>query len=399
MYEALAGIQVLEVSLYAFVPSAGAVLADWGADVVKVVHPEYGDPMWHTVSGALGTLPSGVSLLWELSNRGKRSVGIDIATPGGKVVLEKLARRADVFLTSFLPAARRRLGIDVDDIRALNPSIVYARGSGHGPLGPQREAGGFDTGSYWSRSGIAYTISQDLGRYPYMPLPAFGDVPSGFALAAGVTAALLQRERTGRAPVVDVSLLSSALWTNGPYVTASRHSDVDAGPPYRNALVHAYETKDHRYLFFNGIRLDRHWEDFCAHLDRPDLAADDRFRGSGRVENEAVLTAILDDIFAQRTLVQWCEALQTLECPWVVVQTPHEVHSDPQVVANGYIVPKIVTTNDDELHMPATPVQFDERALAVKAAPDPVQDTEEVLLELGYDWDAIGALKDAGAIS
>ena len=265
MYRALAGIRVIEVAHYAFVPSAGAVLADWGADVIKVVHPEHGDPMRHTPIGNLGTLPGGVSILWEMLNRGKRCVGIDISTADGRDVLDELTRQGDVFMTSFLPRVARRLSIEVEDIRKVNPSIIYARGTAHGPTGPQRESGGYDLNTYWARSGIAHAISSTLRVPPDMPLPAMGDVPSGLALAGGITAALLQRERTGHASVVDVSLLASALWANGPNVIASAERDVEiAGPVFRNALARPYLTKDGRYLYFAGLRLDLYWEEFCA---------------------------------------------------------------------------------------------------------------------------------------
>lgn len=399
MYDTLAGIRVLEVAHYAFVPSAGTVLADWGAEVIKVVHPEQGDPMRHTALGRLGTLPSGISHLWEMLNRGKRCIGVDIANEDGKVILDKLTEQADVFLTSFLPPVRERLGIDVEGVRRVNPRIIYARGTAHGPLGPERDAGGFDLNSYWARSGIAHVVSETLQVPPSMPLPAMGDLPSGFALAAGVTGALLQRERTGRSPIVDVSLLGSAMWANGPHLMAGAEGDVEAaGPVFRNALARPYETKDGRYIYFAGLRLDLYWEDFCLHIGRPDLAVDEQFQGTNRETNGAELGAILVGVIAQETIAHWSAVFLDMDIPWGVVQTPHEIHFDPQAKANGYVVPEVVTNNGETVHMTATPVQFDEQALAVEPAPEPGQHTEEVLLELGYDWGDITRLKDARAI-
>ena len=212
----LDGIRVLEVAMYGFVPSAGAVLTEWGADVIKVEHAITGDPQRGLRQTGLLRVEGDPNPNIEHANRNKRSIGLDMSTPEGKEVLYELARRSDVFLTSFLPGHRKKFGIDVDDIRAVNPKIIYARGSALGPRGEESVKGGYDMTAFWCRAGTAATITPP--GMPGMigpPGPAYGDTISGTNLAGGIAAALLKRERTGEPSVVDVSLLGSGFWALG----------------------------------------------------------------------------------------------------------------------------------------------------------------------------------------
>ena len=194
------GVRVLEVAIYAFVPSATAILADWGADVLKVEHPTMGDPGRTTAAWGVPADVNGVSHLWEVANRGKRAITLDVATPEGKDLLMQLVDESDVFVTNFLPAARRKLGIEPEDIQGRNPRIIYARGSAQGPRGAMSERGGFDGVTYWTRTGASLGVTPPEAQVPLaMPGPGFGDLQSGMALAGGVGAALYHRERTGRA--------------------------------------------------------------------------------------------------------------------------------------------------------------------------------------------------------
>jgi crotonobetainyl-CoA:carnitine CoA-transferase CaiB-like acyl-CoA transferase len=400
-YDLLAGIKVVEVSLYAFAPSAGAVLADWGADVVKVVPPAVADPMMGTPIAGLPRRDVGVAFLWELLNRGKRSIGIDLSHPDGRQVLVDLVAGADVFVTNLLPGARARFRIDPDDLAEVNPSLVYARATAHGTEGPEREVGGYDHTDYWARSGIGHSASQVADEFVPQPGPAMGDLAAGSALAGAIAAALVRRERTGQGAVVDVSLLSMSMWVGAPAVLASQLYDVDTIPRMRHAdlpnpLVAAYATRDGRLVYLAGIQTENHFENFCDVVNRPDLLDDPRFTdGMQRYKNRSALIALLDEHFATRDLADWVEAFQGLTTPWSVVQTAAEAATDPQVVANH-----LLTTVHGAVDHPmvASPAQFDGIAPSLTPAPGHGTETDEVLAELGRTTEEILELKAADAV-
>jgi crotonobetainyl-CoA:carnitine CoA-transferase CaiB-like acyl-CoA transferase len=408
MTRVLDGIRVLDVTQWAFVPSAGAVLADWGATVLKVEHPEQGDPIRGLLTS--GLMPAGggkVNFMWELPNRGKRSVGIDLAQPEGRDIVHRLAAGCDVFLTSFLPDARRRLGIDVDDIRAVNPKIVYARGQGQGTKGPEAESGGYDSASFWARGGVAMATTPPGASMPTgMPGAAYGDLTSGMTLAGGIAAALLHRERTGEAVVVDVALLGMSMWSMSPGITAAKlygaAPPVPLGPrperePNGNPLVNVFRTKDDRFVNLVFLQPDRFWAEFCEHAGRPDLAADPRFADmKTRAQHSVECQQALDDEFATRTLAEWREVLDRGEGVWAAVQLPAELHDDRQAIANGFL--RDIETGGETLTVVASPVVFDGEQPDLTRAPDLGEHTDETLLELGFDWDALIALKEKGAI-
>lgn len=397
------GVRVVEVAQWWFVPAAGAVLADWGADVIKIEHPVTGDPQRGLVTSGFFPPTGGVNFMVEQSNRGKRSVGIDIGNPQGRAALLRLVETADVFLTNFLTPARKRLGIDVDDIRAVNPRIVYARGHGQGAEGPDADRGGYDAASFWSRGGIAHSLTPGGAETPIMQRAAFGDSIGAMTVAGGIAAALFKRERTGEAPVVDISLLGTAMWVLAPDIVMSTLTDqgmpafTRASAP--NPIVNSYRTRDGRWLFLNMLQPDRFWADFCRHLDRPDLIDDPRFdSGLNRFQNREACVAELDRVFASRTLAEWCERLQTMEGVWAPMQSAKEVSSDIQARANGYVLP-VDRGDGTSFTLVSNPVHFDAAPPTLTPAPDCGQHTEDVLLALGYDWEQLAALKEAKAIS
>ena len=398
----LEGIRVLEVAMYGFVPSAGAVLREWGADVIKVEHAVTGDPQRGLRQTGLLRVEGDPNPNIEHANRGKRSIGLDIGLPEGREILLELAKRSDVFLTSFLPGHRKRFGIDVDDIRAVNPQIIYARGSALGPRGAEAGKGGYDMTAFWCRAGTAATITPP--GTPGMvgpPGPAYGDTISGTNLAGGIAAALLKRERTGEPSVVDVSLLGSGLWSLGHTVALTNHlgQRMEAFPPGVhgspiNPLVGLYPTADDRYISFVMMQTTKFWADVCRHMDLEEYIDDPRFATAEAIaENTELATEILKEAMSKRTLAEWTERFQTLAGPWAPVQDTLQAAQDPQIRANEYIV------QAGELELVANPVQFDVKAPETGPAPGFAEQTDEILLELGLDWDRIIELKTAGAVT
>ncbi len=398
----LEGIRVLEVAMYGFVPSAGAVLAEWGADVVKVEHAVTGDPQRGLRQTGMLRVEGDPNPNIEHANRGKRSIGLDMSVPGGREVLYELARRADVFLTSFLPGARAKFGIDVEDIRAVNPKIIYARGSALGPRGEESTRGGYDMTAFWCRAGTAATITP--AGTPGMigpPGPAYGDTISGTNLAGGIAAALLKRERTGEPSVVDVSLLGSGFWAMGHTVALTKHlgQRMEALPPGvhgapNNPLVGLYTTADGRYISFVMMQPTKFWADVCRHVDLPELADDPRFATVEKIAaNTADAVELLTKAIATRTLAQWSERFATLAGPWAPVQDTLQAVDDAQIRANEYLV------RAGELDLVANPVQFDVTAPHTGPAPGFAEQTDEILMEIGLDWDRIIELKTAGAVT
>jgi crotonobetainyl-CoA:carnitine CoA-transferase CaiB-like acyl-CoA transferase len=397
----LEGIRVLEVAMYGFVPSGGAVLADWGADVIKVEHAVTGDPQRGLRMIGAFRVEGDPNPNVDHFNRGKRSIGLHLGTPGGREILYELARRADVFLTSFLPSARRRVGIDTDDIRAVNPEIIYARGSALGPRGEEADKGGYDFTAFWCRGTHAASLTPPNIEGLISPAPAYGDTISGTNLAGGIAAALFRRERTGEPSVVDVSLLGSGLWTLGHALALSLHLGMPWVPPPQgshgamaNPLSGLYRTADGRYLSFVMLQPGKFWADVCQHIDRPELADDPRFATAEQIAahtDEAV--KILQEVIATRSLAEWTERFATLAGPWAPVQDTLQAAADAQVRANEYIL------RSGELELASSPVQFDVTAPQLGPAPEFAAQTEEILLELGLDWDRITALKEAGAVT
>jgi crotonobetainyl-CoA:carnitine CoA-transferase CaiB-like acyl-CoA transferase len=400
----LEGIRVVEVASWMFVPSGGAVLVDWGADVIKV-EPMTGDPQRGLItSGLVPGGAGGVNFMVEQPHRGKRSIGLDLAHPDGREALMKLVETADVFLTNYLPQVRRKLQIDTDDVRTRNPSIIVARGSGAGPKGPDAEKGGYDGASFWARGGMGMSMPEREGGWPpSQPTAAFGDVMGGLTTAGAIAAALLKRERTGEPSVVDVSLLATAMWQLSPMVIASKlfgFSKIPQGDRMMspNPAVGTYRTGDDRFISLILLQSDKFWDDFVKRLGVPDMATDPRFCDSTvRAQNAQECIRRLDEAFGSQPLAHWVDALADFEGVWSPFQTLDELYDDVQVIANGYL-PAMTAGNGDQVQLVASPAQFDEVPIEVARAPEHGEHTELLLMDLGYDWDQIAALKESGAV-
>jgi crotonobetainyl-CoA:carnitine CoA-transferase CaiB-like acyl-CoA transferase len=395
------GVRVVELAQWVFVPVAGALLADWGADVIHIESTQ-GDPYRGLITQGIGSDRGGVNLSLALANRGKRSIALNIKLDEGMEALHRLLSSADVFLTNMRPQALQRLGLDAESLTDRYPSLVYARGHGYGVRGPDADQAGYDASAFWSRGGLAHMLTPPERDYPIGQRGAMGDRNGAMALAFGVAGALLKRTRTGTGSVVDVSLMATAMWTLSSDVLAALGGDdpkASSGRgPSVNPVVGMYRTKDGRHIQLVFLEADRYWPDFCRVIGRADLIDDPRFSDlRARGENAEACLAELDAEFAKRTFAEWKELLRQLDAPWAPVQSVPELLEDPQVIANGY-VGDVVVDGEPAYRLPAVPVQFDGQPPALRRAPEHGEDTEAVLVELGYDWDEIIGLKEAEVI-
>jgi crotonobetainyl-CoA:carnitine CoA-transferase CaiB-like acyl-CoA transferase len=402
----LQGVRILEVADHTFVPASSALLADWGADVVKIEHVERGDAMRGLASSGMATMGGGVHALLEHSNRGKRSIGVDLTTPEGLDILHKVAKTADVFLTNKLPGVRTKLGIGVDQIRAANPKIIYVRGTGQGERGPDADKGSYDSLAFWSRAGVAMGSTRpEYGTLTVPPPgPGFGDSIGAMTIAGGIMGALFHRERTGEPTIVDVSLLGTGLWAMGQAVALSLLMDRPWGAPSQaqlagNPLVQTYSTKDDRALALTCLQAGKYWPLLCEVMGRDDLVTDPRFADhASLLANGLAATAVLTEIFASATVDEWRQRLEPFTGQWCVVQTTLEAAVDPQTIANGYLQ-DCTTATGIPFRLVAAPVQYDEEPATPKRAPEFNEHGDEILGELGFDMDTIIDLKIKGVIA
>jgi crotonobetainyl-CoA:carnitine CoA-transferase CaiB-like acyl-CoA transferase len=405
-FQPMQGVRIVEVAQFTFTPAAAGVLADWGADVIKVEHPVAGDAQ----RGLLG--PAGLKVgtfmpVIDHPNRGKRSIGLALDHPDGREILYELARQSDVFLVNFLPDARRRLQIDLAHIRAVNPDIIYVRGSAFGPKGAEAERGGYDSSAFWSRAGSAAGVTPvEVDQVLGMPSGAYGDSMGGMTIAGGIAGALFARSRTGEAAVVDVSLLGVGAWAMALNVTLSL---LTGEPPEPQSLKPAaaivnptagnFRTRDGRWINLTFLQPGRYWADFCRHVDREDLVDDPRFSTlEALLENATEAYEAVTDELAKRTLAELTERFVTLEGQWAPIQNAFEVGHDPQLLANGAIA-DVVDADGNIRQMVASPVQFNEEPIDVRRAPLFAEHTDEILRELGRTDDQIIQLKIDGAVT
>jgi crotonobetainyl-CoA:carnitine CoA-transferase CaiB-like acyl-CoA transferase len=352
-----------------------------------------------------GAEGAAVNYAMEMVNRNKQSVAIDLKSEEGRQVLLKLVETADVFLTNFLPSVLDRLGLGVDALRAVNPQLIYARGHGYGVRGDDADTPAYDATSFWARGAIEETLAPQGLPEPIPQRGAVGDRYGGTHLAFGVAGALFRRARTGEGSVVDVSLLSTALWMIGSDVLSALQGVYRQSPPLGlprtslfNPLAANYRCADDRWLTICCLQPDKYWADVCALLDRTDLLDDERFVDmASRSVNGAALVEELESAFAARTLDEWRAPLDEHRIPWGPYQRVDELLHDPAVVANGYLG-TVERADGVSFSLPAGAVQFDEHPAALHPCPELGEHTDAVLASLGYSWDEIVALKVSGAI-
>ncbi len=391
------GVKVVEMGLWIAGPSCAGILADWGADVIKI-EPLAGDPF----RSLEWLFPDSCNPPFELDNRGKRSISVDIGSDLGVSVVHDLLAQADVFVTNYRSGGLERAGLDYESLEARYPTLVYAHVTGYGREGEERNRAAYDVGAFYSRGGVASAITPEGNDIPY-PRGGMGDHMTGLAAAAGVSAALFARERSGEGQLISTSLLRIGAYMHGWDNNVAARLDMAAEPVSRrcppNPLINGYRCGDGLWVWLLGMEGDRHWPQVVRAFSHPEWENDPRFNSmESRRENSAELVAAMDAVLATKTRDEWAPIFDDLDVWWAKVQTTLDLKSDPQARAAGCYI-EAPGVDGDTVEMVATPVDFGGTPWLVREpAPEVGQHTELVLMELGKEWEEIEALRQSGAI-
>ncbi|GAA2250828.1 CoA transferase [Kitasatospora cystarginea] len=399
----LEGLHVVDLASFIAGPAAATVLGDFGADVVKVEPPHVGDTYRALTRVPPNPQVEGVNYAWQLDNRNKRSITLNLKSPGARPVLERLVNWADVLVTNFPPRTRAKLGLEYEDLAVWNPRLIYADVTGFGEVGPDAHLPGFDVTAYWARSGLM-DVTRQRDAPPAINVSGAGDHATAISLYAGIMTALYRRERTGQGARVTASLLAEGAWAAGVWLQAMLVGARNPRPVDRfhppNALANVYRTADDRWLLLAFANEDKQVPLFLKAIGQPEAARNPHHADTAsRRANAAEIVEVLDRTFASRPLAEWRELLDAAGLTYGIVQTLEECAHDPQLLANQVLVP--IEDGSAEPHLTIdSPVRLDqERKVPPRPAPDLGEHTEAVLRDLGFDDAGIEDLRKAEAIA
>ena len=395
------GLKVLDVASVIAAPVAATMLADFGADVIKVEPPGEGD-MLRKLSAIPTTPDADSNYFWQMDGRNKRSITLNLKSPEGKAVLEKLVGECDVFISNQPFPVRRSLKLEYDDLRPLNPTMIYASLTAYGEAGPERDGKGFDLVAYWARSGLMDLV-REPDAVPAQALPGMGDHPTAVALYAGIVTALLHRQQTGEGSMVNTSLLANGVWSAASIAQGGFAGGDMAGYRARNAIppvmAKVYRTADDRFLQFTMVRTEREVRDMYEILELAGVLDDERFQTyEGRLEHREELSGLIQERLLTRSSDEWMSRFRAASVSASRVTLLEETLQDEQITANDIAV----KPQDPDIDVPMIlnhPVKVQGVAqVGPRRAPDLGEHTDEILGELGYSASAIEALRDKGAI-
>ncbi len=394
------GIKVVELGVWVAAPATGAILADWGAEVIKIEPPGVGDPGRLFAKMISADLP--FNPVFENDNRGKRGIVLDISSDEGREIALELIDGADVFLSNVRPAALARLGLDPETLLARNSSLVYGLITGYGLEGPDADRPAYDIAGFWSRSGVASALTK-VGEGPPFQRGGMGDHSAGMSLAAGISAALYSREKTGKGQLVSTSLLRQGVYFLSFDLAICLRFGLTVQLGDRktmfNPVINNYQDSEGKWFWIVGLEGQRHWPDLARAVGHPEWIEDPRFADdANRAANAAELIRMLDEIFVTKTREEWGRIFdEQEELWWAPVQTMEEVLADPQVHAAGSFVE--VPDGPSTTLLPATPVDFAGTPWEPRCmAPEPGQHSHEVLRELGKSDEEIATLRERGVL-
>lgn len=404
MNRGLEGIRVIEVGGAFAMPLVGMLMGSWGAEVIHIEPPKRGDLQRYLLAGGMAgwARPHQINYIWEHVDRNKKSLTVNLGSEEGQKIIHDLVAGGDVFLNNLRPYEMEKFNLGYQTLQAVNPRIIYANLTGYGLRGPDKNVGGYDSVAFWARSGVM-DLMHEADSAPNISRPAYGDSITSQSLLAGVMAALFIRERSGVGQEVEVSLFQTATFALGTDISGCLISGEDSVRPSRrtmgNPIRNIYPTSDKRWIMLGMTNSQHYWPSFCQAVQKPQWEHDPRFATQeARAANAAELVTLIEEIFLAKTYGQWVDILNRNKLIWSPVQTPLEVVTDEQAIANDFFGEWDHPTYGP-IKLLNNPIKLSKSPAENRCkAPELGEHTEQILTDLGYSRHDIEQLRADGIV-